>query len=338
MRRLLVLAVGTGLLLAGVPGSAADGPGAVSARADERAALTVLERAVRAGRGVGYRGTQHVVSWQDARRAALVDVSHRPGLGPVVREVRPRASAAVPATATAVLDPRSVQLLAAAYDLALAGPGRCAGRTTSIVEARRAGALAGRFWVDDSSGLLLRREVYDSAGRAVRTSAFVDLQVHPSRSRSVPDPAAPASAVAEVAEDLRAQGWQVPDGLPGGFRLFDARVSSPGSSGRVLHLAYSDGLSTTSLFAQTGRLGTAPPEGFEPAQVRGRPVWVRHEAPERVVWSGGGHVWTLVSDAPLRTVARAVAALPRDRAPDDGVRARLARGLSRLAGLLDPTS
>lgn len=339
MRRLVVVAVGAGLLLVGVPGASASGSAAVGGRTAERDALAVLERAVRAGRGVDYRGTQYVVSRQDARSssASLVDVTHRPGHGSVLSEAPTAAADPVPTGATAALDPRQVQLLAAAYDLALTGRGRCAGRATSVVEARRDGAVAGRFWVDDSSGLLLRREVYD-AGRTVRSSAFVDVEVRAATAGDSLQPAAAGPAVAEAADDLRDQGWDVPDGLPGGFRLFDTRLSTPRPGRHVLHLAYSDGLSTTSLFAQSGRLGTAPLAGFERERVRGRPVWVRHAAPERVVWSGGGHVWTLVSDAPLPTVRSAVAALPRDRAPDEGVRSRVGRGLSRLAGLLDPFS
>lgn len=341
MRRLVVLAVGAGLLLAGVPAAAAvPGSGGPGGRTAERDALAVLERAVRAGRGVDYRGTQYVMSRQDRRSdAALVDVAHRPGHGSVVSEA-PRASAdSAPAAATAALDPRQVQLLAASYDLALAGPGRCTGRTTSVVEARRDGSVAGRFWVDDSTGLLLRREVYDAEGRTVRSSAFVDLEVRTAQASAVQPSALQAPtgvAVAEAAEALREDGWEVPEELPGGFGLFSTRLSTPRAGEHVLHLAYSDGLSTTSLFAQAGRLGTAPLSGFEREQVRGRPVWVRHDAPQRVVWSGDGHVWTLVSDAPERSVRSAVAALPRDRAPKDGVRARVVRGLGRLAALVNP--
>jgi hypothetical protein len=137
--------------------------------------------------------------------------------------------------------------------------------------------------------------------------------------------------------ELRADGWRVPEGLPGGFRLFDARLSAPEEPEHVLHLAYSDGLSTTSLFAQRGALGSAPPDGFRREDVGGRPVWVRSDLPERVVWSGRGRVWTLVSDAPRDVVRDAVATLPRDRAERDGLLSRLGRGLGRLASALDPS-
>ena len=342
MRRLLVLLLGAGLLLPAAPalagGRSAD---ASAARRVEGEAFAVLERAVHAGRTVGYRGTQHVASWRDTDNdtdsdtdsdTVVVDVVHRPGErsalhAPGVGE------GSVPATATAALDARLVSLLAASYDLAVAGSGRCAGRTSTVVEARRGdGQVAGRFWVDEASGLLLRREVYGDDGRRRRSSALVDLEV-----RAAADvPPGATTDLPAAAEELRAQGWQVPDGLPGGFGLFDARLSAPDEPEHVLHLAYSDGLSTTSLFAQRGALGSAPPTGFRRDEVGGRPVWVRSDTPERVVWSGGGAVWTLVSDAPADVVRDAVATLPRDRAEGDGVLARLGRGLGRLAAVLNP--
>jgi sigma-E factor negative regulatory protein RseB len=244
-----------------------------------------------------------------------------------------RADAAPPAVATAALDPRVVSLLAASYELAVAGGGRCTGRSTTVVEARRDdGQVAGRFWVDEDSGLLLRRDVYGDDGRRLRSSAFVDLEV-----RAATDvPAGEATDLPAAVDELRGEGWRVPEGLPGGFRLFDARLSAPTEREHVLHLAYSDGLSTTSLFAQRGALGSTAPDGFRREQLAGRPVWVRDGVPERVVWSGGGAVWTLVSDAPAEVVREAVATLPRDREQRDGVLTRLGRGLHRVAVALSP--
>ena len=331
MRRLVVLLLGAGLLLPAAPALAGDRSADASAeRRVEGEALAVLERAVHAARAVGYQGRQHVATWRDARTdAAVVDVVHRPGERSVLRSP----DDAPPVVATAALDARVVSLLAASYDLELAGAGRCAGRPTTVVEARRDdGQVAGRFWVDDASGLLLRREVFAEDGTRLRSSAFVDVQVRAAADVAPGETADLPSAVAE----LRERGWRVPDGLPGGFRLFDARLSAPEQSEHVLHLAYSDGLSTTSLFVQRGGLGSAPLPGFDREQVGGRPVWVRAGAPERVVWGGGGAVWTLVSDAPVGVVQDAVATLPRDRAERDGVLVRLGRGLGRVASALNP--
>ena len=333
MRRLVVLVVGAAVVLASAPAVAATRS---SARGAEAEALTVLARAAQAGRVLDYSGTQYVASWHHSGTGgALADVTHRAGHGAVVREPPSAGGPAGPVAATAALHPRQVPLLAAGYDLSVTGTARCTGRTTSVVEARRDdGQVAGRFWVDRDTGLLLRREVYDDAGRRIRSSAFVDLDV-----RRAAAPAAlrtdGESLHAEVA-DLRGHGWDVPTALPHGFRLFDTRVSTTGTGEHVVHLAYSDGLSTTSLFAQSGRLGSRPLEGFEADEVDGRPVWVRHASPERAVWSGGGRVWTLVSDAPDAAVRDLVAALPRDRAPDDGLAARFGRGLGRLGSWLNP--
>lgn len=340
MRRLVALIAGAGVLLAALPASAALATQG-AAEVQERKALTVLTRAVRAASSVDYRGTQLVASWREpGGRAVLVDVSHRPGGPAVVRatdEPQPdgdRSDAGV-VVATPALDARRVRHLAAAYDLVVARTGRCAGRIASVVEARRPdGQVAGRFWVDRATGLLLRREVHDEAGRRVRSSTFVELDL---RGAAVPvSSAARREPVAAAAADLRDRGWHVPDRLPGGFGLLTARMSGSGEQDDVVHLAYSDGLSTTSLFAQRGDLGTVAPEGFRAGSVGHRPVWVRDGSPQRVLWSGGGRVWTLLSDAPAEAVREAVASLPRDRAPDSGVRARLARGLHRMVAALTP--
>lgn len=327
-RRLLVVAVGAGVALAGMPALAAVDPGREAPEVAEAHAVALLERAAQAGRRLTYSGTQYVASWRPGTSwSALVDLEHDPVHGSVVT-----GGSDAPG---AVLDPRMLARLADSYSLAVGGSGRCAGRSATIVEARRAdGALAGRFWVDRETGVLLRREVYD-AGRRVRSSAFLDLSVSTSAS------SAPVLAIAartgaerpatEAVRHLRDAGWYVPEHLPDGFRLFETR-----RDGQVLHLAYTDGLSTLSLFAQEGRLGTAALAGFARESVGGRPVWVRREAPERVVWSGGGVVWTLVSDAPDPAVQAVVAALPRDQAPAGGVRARLSRGLGRIGGMLNP--
>ena len=342
--RLLFLAVGVGLLLGATPASAAldrvDGDRAVGDRAlgsqvvrdqaGERDALELLQAAARAGRDRTYSGTQRVATWRGrGTGAALAAVHHDPASGSTVDTDEPLAD-------TAALDPRLLVLLAAAYDLEVTGPGRCTGRMARVVTAARAdGTVAGRFWLDRRTGLLLRREVFDAAGERVRSSAFVAIDVRPAAGAGAVGPPR-ALPQASTVRALREDGWLVPRTLPGGYRLFDTAMRTPHPGRHVLQLGYSDGLSTVALFAQRGRLGTAPVPGFASETVGSRPVWVRHETTERVVWGGEGRVWTLVSDAPWSTVRDAVAALPGDLAHRDGFRARLARGLARLGGMLNP--
>jgi sigma-E factor negative regulatory protein RseB len=365
--RLLVLVAGAGTLLAGMQGGAAARTGTVpdppASGIGETRALELLSVAAQAGRTRTYRGTQYVSTWRaDTASSDVADIRHTPATGSVV-QVRPTADRTEPAddaqsvTSATDLDVRLLQLLADHYQLQQAGNERCTGRTAHVVEALRPGvdgpaAVAGRFWVDAASGLVLRREVFDTGGRLVRSSAFTDLTIdpapHAAGSASSASPAgasipaalaaAPGALPTDALDALRRDGWQIPADLTGDLQLFDARVRS--HDGRqVLHLSYSDGLSTLSLFAQRGRLGSGPMHGFAKQKVGSAgsaPVWVRTANPERVVWGGGGQVFTLLSDAPPESVRAAVTALPHDRAPRTGLLARLQRGLARLGSWLNP--
>ena len=71
---------------------------------------------------------------------------------------------------------------------------------------------------------------------------------------------------------LRAGGWPVPGPMAAGLTLFDASQSAT-ATGRVVDLAYSDGLSVVSLFVQRGRLPAALP-GWHETDVSGNPLYV----------------------------------------------------------------
>ncbi len=298
--------------------------------------MRLLQLAADAARSRSWTGTQYVGTWRaGAQTSAVLDVQHEPGRG-----TRTQGADGRTAIGTPELDERLVALLARHYELAVAGAGRCAGRGTQVVEARRAGvtgagAVAGRFWVDRDSALVLRREVYDGGGRRLTSSAFVDVQVE--RAVTVLQPAQDV-ALATPAElaDAGVDGWEPPSTLSG-LDLFDSRVREH-DGGQVLQLAYSDGLSTLSVFAQPGELGGEPGSGFSAERRHGARVWVQRGSPERAVWTGRDHVFTLVSDADPAAVHAAVDALPHDQAPRTGFFARLGRGLSRLASWLNPFS
>jgi sigma-E factor negative regulatory protein RseB len=351
VRRLAAAVAGVGLLVPTAP-VLASGPDEAAA---ERQALDLLERAADASHTVTYTGTQFVASWRSSSAtSALVDIWHEPGRGAVV-SVPPTATRAGVDTSVSLgganVDDDLLDVLGERYTLRIGDDGRCAGRDADVVEARRpdrsgAGSVAGRFWLDRRTGLLLRREVFDADGRRVRSTAFVDVSVgEPDALATQPEmttqvrPAQRGRPVSTAQLNrMRDDGWHVAARLPAGFRLFDVRRSAHGDA-EVLHLAYSDGLSTTSLFSQPGELGTSAPDGFAPHTADGRPVWTASDGVvRRMVWAGGGRVWTLVSDAPDDVVTRQVAVLPHDAIPDDGPGARLVRGLSRLGAMLNPFS
>lgn len=343
-RRAVAVLAGAGVLAAVVPAAAAR-----PAEADDAAALVLLADAAQASRTLSYSGTQYVATWSpSASSSTLVEVQHAAGGGVLVQgSATAGADVEEVVLRSGTFDDRLLDVLDDRYALRLAGEGRCTGRDARVVEALRPdstgpSAVAGRFWVDRETGLLLRREVFDERGRRLSSTAFLDLVLSP------PAPAAGVAVRQTSAEQghrvpssrldrLRSEGWDVPPALPGGFALFDAR-SRDHDGAEVLHLSYSDGLSTTSLFSQPGALGSAPPEGFVPRTMADQPVWVDPGSPRRVVWPGGGRVWTLVSDAPDDAVALAVGTLPHEALPDtgEGWRARFTRGLTRLGEALNP--
>lgn len=310
----------------------------------EPLARRLLERAATAPGRVGYSGTEYVTAWaRTGATAQVLQVGHDPVMGTTYRSGRDVDRAAVQAgdsPAPSLLAASPVALLARHYSLASAGTGRVAGRPVDVVEARRPGPrgwVAARFWLDEESGLVLRREVYDREGRTTRATAFVDITVWPAAAGTADaaDPQGWPEALdrAEVAA-LRARGWRCPSSLPGPLPMVDARRD--GRANGALHLSYADGIASVSVFLQRGRLDRDRLDGYRADRVHGRDVWVRDGVPERVVWSRHGMVYTIVADASPRTVEQAVTALyPADGRGEGGLD-RLGRGLDRVASWFNP--
>lgn len=314
-------------------------------------ARRLLARAAAAPTTTAYHGVQFVSAWtSEGTTSEVVDVDHDPSQGTTVHSDGTSAAPARSMTLLAggvpsIAGGGAVGVLAAHYSLAVVGSEQVAGRDVDVVAARRPDATPGdhdtaRFWLDRQSGLVLRREVYDERGRATRASAFVEIAVakpsagHPRRVSASGTRAWSASLGPAALATLRRRGWRCPETLPGPLALVDARRSAdrPG----IVHLSYSDGIASVSVFQQRGRLDTAGLEGQRREVVGGHEVWVHGDVPRRVVWTSGTTVYTVVADAPERTVDAVVAALPHRAAADDGTLGRLGRGLDRVASWFNP--
>ena len=348
----------------------------------EDAAVVLLSRAVHSADALVYSGTQVLSTWgPTGATSGVVSLTHVPGTGTVMgvaptvagpggvllddgllghdRETtrlevrRLETSRASSRTADRAdgsgLDDTVLGLLRSHYDLVEAAPASALGRPVRVVEARRPDPatgvpVAGRFWLDDDTGLVLRRETYDEAGALMRSNSFIDLDLVGTdvRPPTSPMPTVGASVgerVPTAAQPRLADAgfWMVPQ-LPGGMDLFDVRSRLDGDA-RVLHLAYSDGLSTLSVFQQHGRLEQEAPAGWTATTVGTSVVLMSSVPPQRVVWESGDVVFTLLGDASPAAVAAVVAAMPHDRADGaTGLRARLGRGLARVGGFLNPFS
>lgn len=230
-----------------------------------------------------------------------------------------------------------VTLLGKHYVALFSGTDSLIGRHALVVDLHRVdGSLAARFWLDSKTLVPLQREVFDTSAELISEDAFVQVQF--GRRSPAPPEAAPANAVesawsratpAKLLLELNGRGWRLPAVLPGGLSLYQAAQSTTGA-GQVVDLSYSDGLSVISLFVQRGTLASKM-AGWQPVSLRGHVVYV---AEHSVTWAGRGFVYTVIADAPPRTVEAVVAALPQNSSP--GFLARLGRGLNRLASMVNP--
>jgi negative regulator of sigma E activity len=184
------------------------------------------------------------------------------------------------------------------YAFSVAPGPMVADRPTQVVEVRlgSGGRLGERLYLDQGSGLLLRRQVFDSRGRANRTVGFTSIT--PTVAAQGPSPGAPGkSANQEPAPAGSVQApYDAPKRLGAGYRLMGAYQKE----GNLLHFFYSDGLHGLSVFEQRGRLtARAMPHGGRRVEVGGHSVrsWLTSVG-EVMVWEGDGVVYTVVSDAP----------------------------------------
>jgi negative regulator of sigma E activity len=306
----------------------------VLAARQEALALAQLRRSVRSGADLGFTGTEVVSSWYPrGSTTRVLHLSQRAG-GARTTTAEPESNDANPSAAVAgasVADPlaafsgRALVALAAAYQLRLAGTDSVAGRASTIVVADRDGAEMARLWLDDATGLLLRQDVMDQAGRLQRMATFVALRTRSGSSASTRGSVRVAAPTAEISarstgwsdidlNDLsrwRAEGWPCPARLAAGYVLLDARRGSLSSGAPVLHLTYGDGLTAISVFLQRGQLDDSRLSGMTSGNWGGSVVHVRDGWPEVMVWQGGETVITAVGEADPAQLRSVLAALPR---------------------------
>jgi sigma-E factor negative regulatory protein RseB len=322
------------------------------------AALALLRAAVRAESTLTYGGLEDVTgedasdggsddtsSTRSADTAAgeVVAVSHVAGQGTVLMLSAVGTASGTRAGflgAGARRPDLLVDLLQRCYRVVLDGTATVAGRPTRVVAVQDVeGQVAARFWVDDATGLLLRRDLVDRSGRTTASSAFRAVSLTGAPVSFLP-PLLPTASTGGLdsasLQSYRSNGWPVPAAL-GGLALFDARqVPGDGTGdGGVLHLTYSDGLSTASVFVQRGRLDVADLPGARHAVLGGQHVLVLAGHPRQVVWDADGFVITVVADTDRDQLGGVVADLPHGQQDVSGW-GRVERGLSRMVSWVNP--
>ena len=237
------------------------------------AAMRLLDRASAAPGRVSYRGVQFVSAWTTKGSTGLVvDVVHRPGYrhdrdvaGDRVDAGRADPSGGGQCRAFAAgrclhADPARQPLLAVRRRLRLGRrsrgrgrrrdpPGRDAGRPpASGSTARAVSCCAARSTTSPAASPAPARSSRSPSTRTADYSDAAESAQDTDRPKAWPDAIDPTAL-----QRMRDRGWKCPDALPPSLQLVDARRGGGHYDG-IVHLSYSDGLASVSVFEQRGRL------------------------------------------------------------------------------------
>jgi sigma-E factor negative regulatory protein RseB len=321
---------------------------------DDAAAVRLLARASKASSTLAWSGRSVT---QDGGGSTTTELVHVPGRGTLARASAMPASKATFApdggSRSFADDGRPLALLRVNYrvlreaDLDAPVAGRAA---DAVVAVNAEGAVAARFWIDHSSGLLLRRELLDGKGAVWSRTSLETVAYGPVHGVTVP--ATTVNPWSEVLDEAalrkrRQAGCLCPESLPGGLTLLDATRAPAGAvaSQPVIHQLFSDGLVSVSLFSMQVPLSDSDvagltDRGFRDTDLDGRWAYVRlssdDSANATVVWQSGESVLTLVTDGtqdPMPSAAAVVAAFPPSpEEQDNSLLARVQRGWHRVFG------
>jgi hypothetical protein len=228
----------------------------------------VMDRAAAAAGQLSYVGSQvFAASVRGRTVTAQIQVDARKGQGSQLSVYTDQGeqivSGFIPATTSSrMVDSQVLGLLERNYALSGWTGGRVAGRPATVVQASSASAVAARWWIDDATGLLLRQETYDSSGAVTMSYGFswVNIDSRQAFLEHLPPrlvvPITTTTLTLSSAAELNTQGWWCVDELAdlALVRLRSDRADDP----MALHLVYSDGLNTVSVFEQRGRLAGVP--------------------------------------------------------------------------------
>jgi sigma-E factor negative regulatory protein RseB len=195
----------------------------------------------------------------------------------------------------------------AKWELSTVSGPRIVNRPTTVVVARdHDGHTRARLYLDQATGLLLRREILDSRGRDVHDVKFVALSPVAPKVAGQPAPPTPNTQRQRTDDHLSKvpSGYAAPSSAGAGFRLVGRYRQSEG----VVQLLYSDGLFNVSVFEQHGDLDwDALPPGGTDQTVAGQHTRSYETAAGTVLfWNRDGNVYTTISDAPSDMVRQMV--------------------------------
>lgn len=274
MRRLLLMLAGALCLPLAACAQAPDDP------------LTWLGRMATAAQRLDYMGTfsyQSAGSAETSHIVHLVEDGHElerlevlDGSPREVIRTRGELKCILPEQRTVIVDqpgsrrtfparlPASFAGLAEHYRIRKGEPMRVAGRETQqiVLEPRDALRYGHQLWADLETGLLLKARLIDETGRLVEQFVFNQVQIGGEIDRARLTPRYTRESDWHVINAQGSQlsqadvGWQPAVPLPGFAAVSSMRRQMGDARGEVLHLVYSDGLASLSVFIEP--LGGVP--------------------------------------------------------------------------------
>ncbi len=295
-------------------------PGPTASAKENVEAMTYLTRIAQA-QGSTYSCRQLVAYFGKAKSAAAVldirssdngqYVRAESGSG-VTRLWRGRENSVLSASATDVHESATstVELkpdqVIEKYDVEVGEPSQMFGvEVVPLTLTRRRDRTTVEKWlVHAESGIVYRRELFDTQNKLVGMATITDMKWGEAAADS-PEPREPSTDPPHEVKSASKKG--APKMLPSGYRLL--RAYSLEAGGQPAHqLVYSDGLHALSVFATKGSFST--PDGFERAEIGEVEGWVG-PGPGTWAWEGDGRSWLIVAEEPALDPVELTKAFPK---------------------------
>ncbi|UCD84284.1 MAG: outer membrane lipoprotein-sorting protein [Deltaproteobacteria bacterium] len=176
------------------------------------------------------------------------------------------------------------------------------------------------IWVDKDSGVPLKTEVYSTKGQLAMVSTYSKIDFAPNltgedfklqipKKESVREMEEKANLELASAEKLFGEKVMLPNYLPSGFILRDIALSFIGGK-RRLQLLYSDGLSSVSVFQETGRSLPGKGIAFQKGVKRTEPLSYSRGLNNIMGFPIGNRQIMLVGDISEEEIAKIAQSLP----------------------------
>ena len=192
--------------------------------------------------------------------------------------------------------PENLEKLSNYYTISQLGDDRIAGRETSVlnVQPKDAYRYGYKYWLDNETRVLLKCDLLDENGDIVEQmmyTSFNNQSEVPHSAFNIPDLSGFTSQSLDRNRGKQADiGWRATN-MPQGFMLTQSAIRSGQEDNESLHLMYSDGLASVSVFIETGgnsphrlvgasRMGALNAFGIE---LNGTQITVMGEVPEATV-------------------------------------------------------